>query len=513
MLPVYWHLHWDFPELLRRLPRWVGLLVYTPSSRWPRRVLVLPRTNLYLIGFLLALAGSLVLLIGHWFFRPEQRQAMGVSLAIAIAAALPGIAVIVAAAFVPVPAILNGLAVLPLPAVPFAYFYAVYRRRIAGLEVRANPLIAAYLYASLVGTAALLASLLASTWLTTPEEMALASVGLAVAAAWLAVRTYGAFRRWVERAVLGMPVAPTQLLEAYSTRITTSLTLPRLLHLLTEEMLPSLLVRQSALVRCTEGQVTVLYHVGVTVNDLPGAKDLPALVTQAGRFRPPEPVPVVCPWARLILPLELDGRTLGYWLLGRRDPDDFYAPSEITTLRALANQTAIALTNIVQAESLQALHRANIERHEAERAHLARELHDDVLNQLAALAMRFDVSGPTPELTADYQALTQHIRRIISHLRPALLDQGLGAALEELADDLLTAPPSRRSPARSSYTDHYPQAVKSTFSASCSRRLRSADTRTPASCASGALGQNGSSRWRTTGSASNSARRLIWPLS
>jgi GAF domain-containing protein len=84
----------------------------------------------------------------------------------------------------------------------------------------------------------------------------------------------------------------------------------------------------------------------------------------------------------------IGGKLIGIWLLGRRDPDDFYAQSEISVLQTISNQTAIALNNIAHAELLHALYQADIERQEKERAALARGLHDEVLNQLAVLFIR-----------------------------------------------------------------------------------------------------------------------------
>jgi hypothetical protein len=59
--PIYWHLHWVFPQPLRRLPRWLWGLLYgagllLAAAEWFQ---LLP-TNTYLLGFLLALVGSLV---------------------------------------------------------------------------------------------------------------------------------------------------------------------------------------------------------------------------------------------------------------------------------------------------------------------------------------------------------------------------------------------------------------------------------------------------------------------
>ncbi len=106
-------------------------------------------------------------------------------------------------------------------------------------------------------------------------------------------------------------------------------------------------------------------------------------------------------------------------------------------MQGIASQTAIAFMNIEQARLLSALYQADIDRQETERLHLALDLHDQVLNQLAVLAMSVDERGATPEFDEAYQTATRRIREIVSGLRPAMLNYGLRAGLEELVDDAI----------------------------------------------------------------------------
>jgi signal transduction histidine kinase len=144
---------------------------------------------------------------------------------------------------------------------------------------------------------------------------------------------------------------------------------------------------------------------------------------------------IPCPWVRLVLTLSVEGQPVGLFLFGRRDPDDIYAATEIPSLQALADQTALALVNIEQAARLHALYQADIERQEAESNRLASELHDGVLGQLAMLAMNMDEGPASQQFSDAYQTTVQRIREIISGLRPALLEFGLPSALEELVDE------------------------------------------------------------------------------
>jgi signal transduction histidine kinase len=136
------------------------------------------------------------------------------------------------------------------------------------------------------------------------------------------------------------------------------------------------------------------------------------------------------------LPLTLGEKLIGLWLLGPRDPDDWYSQQDILVLQSIVNQTAIALVNIAQAERLHALYRANIDRQEVERARLARGIHDTVLNHLALLATSPDGADSIQASQEGYQKIVTFLREIIHDLRPAMLAYGLRPALVELADEL-----------------------------------------------------------------------------
>jgi signal transduction histidine kinase len=127
---------------------------------------------------------------------------------------------------------------------------------------------------------------------------------------------------------------------------------------------------------------------------------------------------------------------VGIWLLGRRDPDDLYGQTETALLKNIANQTAIALSHILQAETLRTLYQSNIDRQEEERKSLAHNLHDEVLNRVTELAMYVDVSSANAQFHNSYKKLSAYLRQTISGLRPAMLVYGLSEALEELVDEM-----------------------------------------------------------------------------
>jgi signal transduction histidine kinase len=139
----------------------------------------------------------------------------------------------------------------------------------------------------------------------------------------------------------------------------------------------------------------------------------------------------------LILPLKIGDDLIGLWLLGRRDPEDNYPHSEILILQSITNQTTVALSNILHTEQLRRIYQLDIERYEKERLHLALDLHDSILNQLAVLRTNLGDAQPPPKFHAAYDELTHRLREIVSDLRPPMLIYGLKPAIEELADNLM----------------------------------------------------------------------------
>ena len=436
---VYLHLHTIFPQPLWNVPTWfwliayliVGMLVVAELFRF------LP-PSLFLWGVLLGGGGTLLLLALHFWYQPNKRRDMILIIAAAMLALLPTISAGVIGLFAVVPA-LAGLLLLALPIWPLAYFYVAARRQLVGeLELRANRLISLYAFLILLGTLVLiLVPLLHTWWATRPLWVTLATV---LFTSLLSVIGFARFERYFERRVLGIPWPPEHLLASYGSQITTSLDVQSLLSLLHRQILPSLLVRQAVLLEINDRErCRVLGAMGLDEHSLPTDEHLPKLREQIGSSRSPfashaNVVPHQA-WVRVILPLQIGAETIGLWLLGRRDPDDCYAQSEVTTLQTIANYTAIALTNITQAKRLRTLHQTSIERDESERHRLSLELHDVVLNELAELhgSVEREVGS---RFEQNYRLLRQHIRQIIKGLRPPLLSYGLEPALEQLIDDL-----------------------------------------------------------------------------
>lgn len=87
------------------------------------------------------------------------------------------------------------------------------------------------------------------------------------------------------------------------------------------------------------------------------------------------------------------------------------------------------------AERLHSLNQIYLDKQEEERTTLARNIHDDLLNQIAAFSMR-TLSTDSDEFDEIYQGLTTRMRQMITSLRPANLWYGLWYALDEYVEEV-----------------------------------------------------------------------------
>ena len=437
-VPVYLHLLWIFPKPFGRIPKpfLVGIYLAGIGLATAEFFQILPKVAFY-FGLLLGLGGATVLLILHFIIQPTQRREVGLLATYVVLAILPAVGISIVEIF-NVNTIQGGGggALLTMLILPIAYFYSIYRHHLGGLETRTNRIVSTYAYFMLLGTGLNILVPLVNAWFGLSDTSGFMIILTSMMTALLTVFGYPRFTHWVEHQVMGIPLTPTHLLEIYTDRITTSLDRSTLVGLLKDEILPSLLIRQSTLLRLDENiHFYRKYSVGIEEDELPRVSDLPVLLAQSIRSLPSQEMPEPLSWIQLALPLKVSDKIIGIWLLGSKDPDDIYTQGEISVLQSIATQTAIALVNIEQAERLHALYQANIDRHEEKRTNLALELHDDVLNQMAALFMKMNLDE-TSDFQEGYNRVTTRLRSMITSLRPTMLNYGLWTAMDECVDEL-----------------------------------------------------------------------------
>jgi signal transduction histidine kinase len=344
------------------------------------------------------------------------------------------------------PGISEMIAAIGVPLVPLSYLVSIRRRELAPLELRVNRAVTLYVFLVLLAVLVLPLTALAAFVRPGPGTVMLVGTLAAVVGAAMGWLGYPRLQAFFDHHVLGIPLAADDLVRSYVSRIAVAPSIPRMVALLKEEVLPSLLVRQFLFLRLDASQPRVLLAMGVSESMMPSAADIPAILaheTISGGTGPRPHLPGALGWIRIVLAVKLENELVGLWLLGRRDPDDHYLDRDLELIRSLADQTAIALSNIIQTERVRELYQANVTRTEEERLQLAHALHDRVLNQLAALLMRLEDPSITPAVLKPFEEFSSRVREIVADLRPPMLAYGLEPALAELVETMAERPPHK----------------------------------------------------------------------
>ena len=153
-------------------------------------------------------------------------------------------------------------------------------------------------------------------------------------------------------------------------------------------------------------------------------------------------------YVQAIIPLKSRDRVRGVLALVCRRPSRPLSDEELL-LTAIGNEIGVAIENAQLYERMRSYARAITRAQEDERLRIARELHDETIQMLVALARQLEALDTLPEMlpaAAKARVRAQRelvsrtlrgLRRFVRDLRPPVLDQlGLVAALRELTADI-----------------------------------------------------------------------------
>ncbi len=238
-------------------------------------------------------------------------------------------------------------ALISLPILPMGYIYAIYKHHLGALEFRANRLLGVYSFATLAITSnVVILFVVSGHWGPINEHYLIAILGVSLAFAVVIPLLREPFQKVMDRHVFGIRHAPEEITDLVSERIPSAFDREVLARLLVDEILPTLLIRRSALYLLAGSRLETVYEQGLPPDEPPlAAGEMQALLAGAGRFLPPGGT-APREWVRLVIPLALQSETLGVWLIGRRDPDDFFPAHDIRLLSTVANQIAPMIENI-----------------------------------------------------------------------------------------------------------------------------------------------------------------------
>ena len=232
-----------------------------------------------------------------------------------------------------------------VPIWPGSYLFSLYKHRLGASELRANRLLGSYGFYTLFATVFVSCSTVGTSLLESIQQQLAFNLGLSLFFVALAAPLKAGFQRQVDRRVYGVRYQPDEVVTLFAKRIPGAFNRAIMKSVLLEEVLPTLLVRRSALYLVDGDEVDAVYEQDVELS--PSAASLESL-----RRRCPAETNLELPpgdpfhWVMLIIRLATQERVIGVWLFGRRDPDDHYPESDVELLKNLANQIAPVTENV-----------------------------------------------------------------------------------------------------------------------------------------------------------------------
>jgi len=364
MVPVFLHLHLTVPNpLLTRNKNLIIPVLYgtTFVLAIAELLKLIPRsTSILAIG--LAILCSFGLLVYRTFSKNtpasdrHSARLMLAGLGLAFGPALL-LVMLPLLASVSVPGTLGlGIAFISLPILPISYTYAIYKRQLGALEFRTNRLLSLYSFILVYPTLFIVVLLLGEQWISTSGTRTVYLLFVSIVFVLAIPPLMRRMQHALNRLAYGTVHDPDDILRVFARQIPSALNRNAMKLSLTKDILPAMLIRQSALLLFSEeGEIDVMYAERVPDDIVPeGQGQLEVLQAGAGAYRPPDVSHSgKLGWVRLAITLVTREQTMGLWLFGRRDPDDFYPQSDIDLLQTLANQMAPVIENVRLYEELQ----------------------------------------------------------------------------------------------------------------------------------------------------------------
>ncbi len=243
---------------------------------------------------------------------------------------------------------MQAIALASMPILPMSYIYAIYKHHLGALEFRANRLLGIYSFSAILFSIFTMTFFFLSGRWEVPGDFLATALFLTLAFIAATPLLRERFQGFVDRHVFGIKHTAQDVIGIVSSRIPSAFDREALARVIANEILPTLLIRQSALYLFSEGSRETLYEQAIPAGEPePAVEELHMLLARGGRYLPPKPGDQAPrSWVRLVIPLVVQAQLIGVWLIGRRDPDDYFPTSDIELLSTVANQIAPMAQNV-----------------------------------------------------------------------------------------------------------------------------------------------------------------------
>ena len=239
------------------------------------------------------------------------------------------------------------VAFLATPLWPLSYLYSIYKHPLGSIELRPNRLFGSYSFLVLYLTFFIATLFLVGDRIHPAFEISMFPV-LMVSACFIAAAPFLAshFQQLVDQRLFGIHSSPEEIVSSFASKVPTTFDRPSLARLIETELLPPFQIRQTALFLFDAEEVHCLVRERVAEDFTPTQVEFATLLSRSGTYLRFEQGAKENAWIRLVVRLAVEDEIVGIWLLGQRDPDDYYSHREIELLQGIAGQMA----SLIQAQ-------------------------------------------------------------------------------------------------------------------------------------------------------------------
>ncbi len=340
----------------------------------------------------------------------------------------------------------GAFSILFLILLPLAYAYVIFQRKLLKVDFIINRIVVWFtLILLILGTSILVFGIFVALFNLPSGLPIYAGLGATLIALPFTSLSKSVQER-VDRVLYGSHYDYLTVTSSLSKQLAQTLDRDRLVELLTVQLPQQMGIRQTALLLSNGND---LEPAGITGNKPTFLLDdnlYQDLLKSRSPIRSSHLWPLLPPaatspwdeyrWGQVFAPLIFKDDLQGILILGRRLSGDVYSDQDMKIIATVAEQGALAISNVLLFEKQHRLAQQLVRSSEEERRRIASELHDSVLQDLFFIKQVVHQNPENPELVQYLEGCIQNLRVTIKAQRTPLLDQGLPLALQGLVEDM-----------------------------------------------------------------------------